>query len=82
MTPSQKNEQSEFQQRVIDIIKASEDDVSKIENLKKLVDEIFSDNDISQAELIRVIEKAYVSHEGAIIINSGVKEIGDLEGAK
>ena len=57
-------------------------DVEKMQELKKLVAGKFKDSEKLQDNLMTVINGAFFDSKGSIIINSGEREIGDLEGGR
>ena len=81
-TPRSRYEQEVVRSQVADIMQSQRTDVEKMQELKKLVGGKFEASEKLQENLMAVIDGAFRGPDGAILINSGEREIGDLEGGR
>lgn len=81
-TPRNRDDQDIVRNQVADIMQSQRTDVEKMQELKKLVAGKFKDSEKLQDNLMTVINGAFFDSKGSIIINSGEREIGDLEGGR
>jgi len=81
-TPHSRYEQEVVRSQVADIMQSQRTDVEKMQELKKLVEGKFEASEKLQENLMAVIDGAFRGPDGAILINSGEREIGDLEGGR
>lgn len=71
-----------YEPKITQIVESQLDDTQKLQELKTIIDTLYSENDVAHKRLMQTIKNAYgiQDKDNVTIINNGQKPVGDLVG--